>query len=1508
LEGVSAGARFASAVKSNSIVATKIEKKPKSYKAKEISNPASTGGAGVTFENRVQASRLLAMCLGHVIPGKTDGRVLELRFQSRVLGHHTDDLVCTFEDNSAARSNVLLQMKRTMHPREGDGAFSDAVGSAWLDFANSSVFKRYTDSIFLIYDASSLHSMGPAGTVSDWARSSADASEFLLKVGKAKFSNAANRNALAAIRSVASKFAERPITDDEAFEFIKHLNFYSQDLDRENTTEHVNYLKDIHTAGRIARQAVDAPGIWATLVQCCAGLNKDAATVTFDNLAGILGSGLNQLFATVRQASTLTLGSVTIPGTHREPEQDSVSLELARLAGLIEAMTRDQKSGISEDAAPLARDSSVNKLVSRQLDSINVRIKALRYKEAFTELVAFGEDQSDFDTHQRARWLLMRASCRWHLESAEAAADDFLAAAAICEDDDKLAAARVRGLLLKEDVAGAVKAGADAYARFPDSLAVWQIFANAQSLYGQPTTLEDIPVTHRDEADAIQVVAWSQHKHGNLQEALKIAVTSISKPTATFFTRNAALMIGLDVAADNALMSSFRLVGSDEKQALQRICEEFSPRGTKLWEVQSPETVSAVAHNLAYAYLLLGNPQEALSVVSEARSHSIDSAEMVRVELDALKSTKQESKALSRGIAELKRLSKEGIATFAQIAAEAGDLRAVEAAVEAASNLSPLESKLESMLVALRWEALSRSEHDRAVSEVQAKVFDDSSSIAELAIASRVLNKIDPAKSAYLIGLIGARLPTTEDSGERYLIAQATLYGKQWDVAANAYELILPKGQHSSIHNDLLYCYLRQGRRLDAKELIDTFPAGWEVDSDARSLAIQLGQQAGDWELLARLAPAQLKDFPNAAGSWLFKAMVAGRGIHGELAAAVAEFPEELSGQVREITQVASLEIRCGQKERGLRRLYSMRRANLDSIEAASAHLIAHVAITDDLPYMEETLEVVTEGCSVSLTSDGGTVTYTIDPVGMGSLPKTPEFVGPRSEVAKFLVGAKVGAEIVVDDSFGVSRIYVVTRIRSSFRRLLEHSQLAHQTSIVPSKYATSVPIGHDADGNADFSNLAKQLQRSKDYGDRIFNVYQSSPITLGGVSKMLGRNILDIVRGWRSEGPPLRVSGGNKAELQAAIDRLVDPAGSYVVDAATLAELATVGVLNALGTLPTVFVSSATRDLIEAQLEEVNVGRSEGTAYLLEGRLAFREFTSSDREREIAFLQSILAAIEAHCKVAPAYGTKEFAALGDKVRPAVSAEEHAVLLLATEKQATLLSVDERLRSFALGLFKIQGVWPQAFLASTHSKGAISDQEYSLAIVKWFFGNRTFISVTSQDLAIMAYQGTNWLRYGLTVVCKQFAQPDTEFDSAVRVSLGFLQQLASGPCHFGPVVHLLEYLSEALHRHKDCPKLFSANLAQEVQELLSNGSRVQNQLLVGAVKRGAGRAASAQVERPLSSVQVLMCSDPPWIAHLQEVRGQTVVGLEGVKSVAAPNLTLSDSSTLSNREDGDRLF
>jgi tetratricopeptide (TPR) repeat protein len=1486
-----------------------MKKEEKTYKPKKVSNPASTGAAGPTFEHRVQASRLLAMCLGHPIPGRTDGRIVELRFQGRVHGHHTDDLVCTFEDHAGVRSRILLQMKRSMSSRETDDAFSDAVGGAWLDFTNLAHFTRGADSFFLIYDNASARSMAAAGIVSNRARRSPNAGEFLHKVKEDAFSNAANRNALTAIRAVASNYAGRPITDEEAFEFIKHLNFYSQDLDREDTPEHIGYLKDITTAAAFAKQTANPREDWAALVSICAGLNKDAATVTFDELNEVLGSRLNLLFATARNGYTSALGIVapSSPGPSTVPDQ--VAVELSKLSGLVESLHREQTTRTADDAAPTARESSVNKLVSRQLDSINQRIKALRYSDALAELQGLGEDQSAFDAHQRARWMLLRATCRWHLEGAKAAADDFIAAAELCDDDDKLAAARVRGLLLKDEVTSAVRAGEETRARFPNSLAVWQIYVNARILNGESLGIGDIPPEHAEEPDALHVIAWGMRKQGNLKEAVELALAAIAKPSATFFTRELALNLTLEKAAGNAFLSTYKLADAGDRQALAAAAQAFTPRGQRLWDVQSPDTLNATAHNLSMAYLLLREPEEALNVISEARSHGIDSPDLLRIELDALTSTNRTDKALARGRAELNRLPKEGLATFAQFAAETGDVGAVEAAIEAAGRLNPRESKLDQMLTALRWEAMGKVDKARVLAEIQSTMFDDKSSIAELVVAGRIFLADDPAKATSLVDMAASRLTATTESGERFLIGQLMLSAKRLDKAVEVYESILPIGQHSPFHNDLLFCYIRLGQRVRAKELLDSFPEGWEADRDARALAMELGQQAGDWDLLSKLVAAQLSEFPNAASSWLFRVMVASRVAEHEVAKAVAEIPAHLTGNLRQLTQVASLELQHGQKEQALRRLYAMRRANMDSVEAASAHLIAHIAITDDLPSMEDSLETIVPGSSVTLTAeDGATIVYTIDPVGLENLPKSQEFVGCDSAVAKILQGARVGSEIAIQDNFGGRHLYVVGSVRSAFRRLLDLSQLAHQTSLVPSKYVASVSLGHDSGGKVDFSELEKQLKRSGDIVDHVLDIYQTSPVTLGDVSKMLGRNILDIVRGWRNEGPALQVGSGNREEQKAALARLIEPTGVYVVDAATLAELALVDGLNLLGTLPSVFATSATRDIVEGHLNEVKQGRSEGTAFLHEGQLAYREFAEQDRAQEVAVLKAIADAIRAYCHVAPAYGTKDIAALANQVQGAVSAEEHAVLLLAAEKQATLLSVDVRLRSLALGLFRLQGVWPQVFLAAARKRGVLSDDGYSLAVIKWFLANRSFISVSSNDLALMAYQGTSWLRYGIDVLAGHIASPNTEFESGARVSFGFLRLLTEGPCHFGPVARMLERISEALHRHKNCPENYAAVLTRAVHGTFANCSELEIRLLVQAVYIGADRARQPKAKRPLKDVQVLMCSNRPWIAYVPDNADNEAKEPTQRSVVETPKTTVDDSPTVPSPEAKDKTF
>lgn len=1443
-------------------------------KTKKLSNPASTGSAGPSFESRVQASRLLAMCLGTLAPGIVEGRIVELKFQALIHGHHTDDLVCVVEGANGQRKRTLLQMKRSIVPRANDKAFADSLVAAWTDYKNSVDFDKGSDSIFIVYDNAKTAAMKGAATVCEWARYSANAPEFLKKVAAKNFSNQTNRNALAAIRKVVETHIGGIISDDELYDFSAHLTFLSQDLDQEGTAEHTNYLSSILQAARLARENVNAQEVWSALVIACMGVNAKAGTVTFDNLGICIGQRLNTLFAFARDFNTIP----SVVGRSTPCNADAglagtnlILSEVSRLSSLLESFGQNGIPASTQDQLPAARESSANHIISAQLDGAHTRIKEFRYRDALEDLVRLEPSLSQFDAHQKARWYLLRGACKWHLEDAEQAAIDFIQAAELCSDDDKFVAARIRGLLLRGDTSGAAAEGIKALKRFPDSIAVWQVTANAQMNLGEVLTAEDIPIVLRSEPDAWQTLAWSRHAKGDKTGAVEAAIKALEVAPPTFFSRDAALLLCLDKVAGDALSATFIMLSNEDRLVLQKCVTEFAPREEHLWRIQSPALIAATARNLACAYLVLGQPEVTLNILQEARAHGIDSPHFLRVELEGLARAGHPERALALGKSQIETLPNEALATFAQLASENDDLDSIRKCIRVAKNLQPAQPSLVCNLSAMLLITQAKVEPIEALAAINEVDLENSSSIPELVAASQVLREAKRAKEAdTFLQRAVSLLSNDTELGERYLVAQALFFARKLEQAATVYEQIAPLGKHSQLHANLLFCYLRSGRRAKAKQLIDTFPATWELDDDTRRMAMELGQQAGDWEFLSGLVEIELTQAPTKVRSWLFKVMVAARTSAEEVAQAIKNAPLELTGDPREISRLASLELCHGYQERALARLYVMRRNRLDSTEVAAAHLLAHMGVKDGLPQMEEELPVFVQGASITIKDNlGGIKFYTLDPIGLPSLPPTSEFLLPDSEEASILLGKGVGAEIETPDGQGQSKVLVVQRVCTAYRRLLELSQTALDSPLFQSPIVQKFRVVDEETGVPDFSVVTNKLRQFNQHATNAIDAYASSPITLGGLARILGRDVFDLVRGWPSDGPSLQVSSGSPQETARLIAEIKGGYTTYLIDSATLVEFAMLNGLGVLTTLPRVLVTSHTYDLLKGKLAEAKTERFQGTAFEHEGQLGYVEVTPDMRAREIQFLQSIVDVMDNYCQVVPAYGTDEIAPFAVQMERAISIEEHSVVLAAAEYNAILISLDARLRFFASTL-GIHGVWPQVLLAYGREKGVITQATYSLACVRQLLANRTFISITPEDLTLMVYQGTTWLNIGVKCFKKQLSSSETEFHSALGVVVRFLALLAAGPCHVGAACQLIEQLTEALFRHKEAPENLENLLVDEIVRVLP----IEVPLIRASVHKG--NTASCQMSSSnLNNVRVLMISEPPWIAFTPENEADT---------------------------------
>ncbi|QVQ28258.1 PIN domain-containing protein [Achromobacter deleyi] len=1452
---------------------------------KRLASPTSTGGAGVTYEVRVQASYLLAMFAGSPTAVLPDAAVVELRFQGRVHGYHTDDLICTLRLDDGSTLKALLQVKLTLKAIPSDGPFSESLIAAWYDYQDCALFQRGRDRLVVVYsrdaDGSGIY---VANQLAQFARTSLKGTEFVRKATAERFSSKQQRGVYETIKAILRKELGAEPSSDELHDFLRHLWFVPHALATDETPEVANIFESIKLV--LGAELGHPPRtIWALLTTACQSLNKGAASLSFANLDTQLSPRLAAAFAAHRGSPAARLPFANL---HADPTA-GVAAEPAFAPGVRDdvrmlSVTPVRRSSGPVDGAGLSagRLDSANRVITGQLDAINEKLKQFRYLDASGDVSALGKDLGPFDAHQKARWYLQRGVCAWHLGDAKSSATDFLRAAELFPDDERMSAAGIRGRLLSDDLPGALASGKEASERFPESIFVWAVYANARILDGQKLSLTDVPARHRDGADALQLVAASLNQAGDKNGTIKVSLQSLTCADAGFYTRLAALSTVLEAATANKVFSTFRLADERMKAALLEVTTAFNPRTARLWNVQAPGTVSDAAANLGIALLLQGDPEGALAFVQEARAHGVEPPELLRVELEALQQMGNTPAMLTRGRALLPRLREDAIVGLAQAAANVGDVPLANEALAVATHIPTADTDVLEMLRAIRWIAMWNAE-DREAVQAEARLADFSSSLSlPVAISGfRVLRHSDPELAAVALGraeqLVAAH-PAPENT---LLLADLFFDIKEYSKASQLYEKVVPPGQLSDLHARLLHSYIQTGNRRKAKKLIEGFPEGWVRDDNARGLAIELAQDVGDWPLLKGLADAQFAREPNQVSSWLFRFMVAARELPvAELQQLLAEAPLALEGSIPQTTQLAAQELRYGLQHKGMHRMYRLRRRKAADVEAASALLLAFVSISEQLPNMEESLPAIAAGTHFVLADGAEQIHVTLDPSEVGELPTDEEYHSAQATSIVQFIGKKVGEEVVVEGSFRTRRVLRVEEISSAYRRLLDQARVQMDRSLAPVPNATSIPIGTSADGEPDFSELHEQLKKQSAHVKKAFQGYSTAPITLGGFGRLIGKGPVDVVCGWPTsqEAPAMFVTVGTVEEREGALAQLSDSTASYVVDAGTMAELVALGATEALRALPKVYATSETRDILLRRLEETELERKSGTLLDDDGCMRLVEYTDRDRERARLGARAMVDALESICEVAPAYGPESGSELLTQLEKAISDEEHAVLRLAVERNLCLMTVDGRLRNVARHV-NVRGVWPQALLMHATVVGKLTPRAYSQGTVQMFLGNRSFVSLGPRDLLLMCHQGTQWARHGIARYKRYLADPRTEFGSAFQTTLDFVQEAAFSFTHMGALAELLRHMVEALMRHKDCPKNILGYVEEFVSVLLGEGSpypypalkemeraekRAGLKYLVGAMVEGQAWTLSPAQDRPVH-IKVLAVGRTPWI-------------------------------------------
>ncbi|WP_027410456.1 hypothetical protein [Anoxybacteroides tepidamans] len=245
---------------------------------KQISNPSSTGGLGIHFENRVQASFVLLMLTGGFAPCLPTWPICKIKFQGKYQNFDIDDLIVyTKQLETTKEAKLLCQIKRSIDITSGSREFGEVMQAAWSDFNKKGLFTEGTDAIALITGPISAKDTRGVRDLLRQARNSESGEDFIRRVKLSKFSGEDQRDKIEVFRShLKSANNHNDVTDEQLWRFLKSFHLLIYDLDIEGVT-----LSLLHSL--IGQYSADrVQDIWARIVNLVEWKNENAGFVTID--------------------------------------------------------------------------------------------------------------------------------------------------------------------------------------------------------------------------------------------------------------------------------------------------------------------------------------------------------------------------------------------------------------------------------------------------------------------------------------------------------------------------------------------------------------------------------------------------------------------------------------------------------------------------------------------------------------------------------------------------------------------------------------------------------------------------------------------------------------------------------------------------------------------------------------------------------------------------------------------------------------------------------------------------------------------------------------------------------------------------------------------------------------------------------------------------------------------------------------------------------------------------
>ena len=960
------------------------------------------------------------------------------------------------------------------------------------------------------------------------------------------------------------------------------------------------------------------------------------------------------------------------------------------------------------------------------------------------------------------------------------AASDVLAAAKLQPNDPIGTANLALGHLLRGDIQAAIGAAREALEKHPTNANAASYLVQAHiddSSVDDPLTL--IPNELHDTA-AVKIGLVNFYRRRKSSKWREAARTGASLFPDKDDLKRAAAEANLEEAFDTGgYLLGQQSVNEFDPRRLTEAAAVLHAAWNKLKASEDLIADSALPHNLAQVYRLLGKHETAAEVIDEGLRELPGKPELIKLRVVLCLATDDEESARSLLSAD---------SNDPEIALMAAELEISRNPVAAREALAAIGKQWPDSQYAIFADFLSVESH------FQEGKFDQSRELAReladknphnvevlCALSSIERRTGDASASATAVR---AKDELTEESSflDRFLVAESLERLSRYDEAVDVLDGWVDSSRDTPALRLLVSALINSDRRQRANELIKSLPQSLADSPYFLRAAAAIHQNRGDLTAAEGALTQYLELCPDDLTvrlQWIDARLR--RGGDEDVKNFLSGDVEALDGQPTDRMRLAHLLQHFGFAERALRLGYEVLLRHRDEPQVHLGY-VGLLLRDDDVPGANlKPDEIAPDTVFVAENARSEKETYLIEPAPQ--LRQGEEAIPPDHLVAQKAVGLHVGESFTIDESKDPPETWKIVSIK--------HKWIAAVHQIMERFERRFPAVGGlerivvETKGEKAFKTVFARVKARHDGIKSVFDQYEKNTWPLLVVAHSLGSNTIETWQGLIQLGYKFKICLGNTEERNLAFQGIYNKkCKGCVVDALTLhvirlldLDKPIIAVCGPIG------ITQSTLDVFLARLAEVLTykGQLFMTLFYKDGQYFRDEMKAEQIDKHIQALEDDLNWIKKHCEILPAEGTQDLSSQSREIIRRVGRSFFDEILAAEGAGRLLLCEDHALRLLAAHEVGVHTSWLQPVLMVARNRGVMTLDAYSEAIISLIELGHEFISVDAQVL----FAATKGLKSGdrdrFQVVAKTLGGPTAEMGSHLDVALAFLKRVWNGP-------------------------------------------------------------------------------------------------------------------------------